>query len=640
MKKNLFNFLTGAAILLAANSLLAEDGWVQLFDGETLKGWTQKGGNAPYKVEDGCIVGTTVIKTGNSFLCTSKNYSDFIFEYEYLVHPEMNSGVQVRSHCFATPQTYTYGGKSWKVPANRVHGYQIEIDPSKRAWSCGIYDEGRSGWLYDLKDKPEAQSAFKQNEWNKVRVEARGDRMRTWLNGIPVADLTHSLDSDGFIALQVHGIGNNEGAAGREIRWKNLQIKELKRETHEAGVGLARGAWTWFNDPRAIVRKNMLYSGYVRVDGAVCVGAYNIENKTVTETVLSAWRERDDHDNIGFLEMSDGRFAAFYTRHGNDSKMTMRFAGSKTPLTIEDWGDEVVTDWSNLKLRGGACYNNPFKLSNEPNRIYDFIRGINWNPSLVLSDDNGMTWGNPIHLIFHKDRPYTRFASNGRDRIDILYTDGHPRMVDNSVYHVAIVGGCLVKSDGEQLGEIGKMDPIPTTSGSVVYQFGSAYPGEEKTRNGRAWIWDISYLPGEIPQVIHTVKVTEGDIRYFYASWSNEEKKWSSHEIARAGAPLYKSEEDYVGGATFDPEHPDRIYISSEFSPITGAQTPRREIYCGTTADAGVTWAWKAVTAQSEFDNLRPYVPRKHGKEECLLWFTGVYNAYQDFDTTVRAKIY
>ena len=201
------------------------EGWVPLFNGKDLDGWVQRGGVAKYRVEDNAIVGTTVPKTGNSFLCTPRDYADFIFEFEFKVDPRMNSGVQFRSQYFEEAKTVQHNGKEIKVPAKRVHGYQYEIDPSKRAWSGGIYDEGRRGWLFDLKNKPEAQKAFKQNEWNQARIEARGDSLRTWINGVPAADLKDDMNLAGFIALQVHGVGDKEEPM--EVRWRNLRIKEL-----------------------------------------------------------------------------------------------------------------------------------------------------------------------------------------------------------------------------------------------------------------------------------------------------------------------------------------------------------------------------------------------------------------------------
>jgi hypothetical protein len=50
--------------------VLAEQPWIELFDGKTLSGWEQKGGQATYTVKDGQIVGKTALNTPNSFLCT------------------------------------------------------------------------------------------------------------------------------------------------------------------------------------------------------------------------------------------------------------------------------------------------------------------------------------------------------------------------------------------------------------------------------------------------------------------------------------------------------------------------------------------------------------------------------------------
>jgi len=186
--------------------------WVALFDGKTLKGWVQRGGKALYTVEDGAVVGTTVKGTPNSFLCTEKNYGDFILELDFKVDEGLNSGVQIRSE---SRKDYKDG---------RVHGYQVEIDPSSRAWTGGIYDEGRRGWLNDLKSNEPARKAFKHNEWNHFRVEAVGPRIRTWLNGTAAADLTDTMTATGFIALQVHGTKNDKPL---QVRWRNIRLQEL-----------------------------------------------------------------------------------------------------------------------------------------------------------------------------------------------------------------------------------------------------------------------------------------------------------------------------------------------------------------------------------------------------------------------------
>lgn len=238
MKRDLSRlFLFCAALLIAAAPAMAadDDGFVDLFNGKNLEGWEQHGGKAEYTVEDGVIVGTSVPNTSNSFLCTNKLYTNFILEVDYRVDDLLNSGIQIRSNVYGTPKTYVTVGddgkiKEIKVAADRVHGYQVEIDPSDRAWSAGIYDEGRRGWLNNLEgDKyKEARAAFKHNDWNHYRIEAKGDSIKTWINGVPAADLTDDMTHTGFIALQVHSVGNDEKKVGKQIRWKNIRIKVLK----------------------------------------------------------------------------------------------------------------------------------------------------------------------------------------------------------------------------------------------------------------------------------------------------------------------------------------------------------------------------------------------------------------------------
>jgi hypothetical protein len=171
-----------------------------------------RGGAARFRVEEGCIVGATMPRTPNTFLCSDREFGDFDLEVEFRVDPRLNSGVQVRSESRAEYQN------------GRVHGYQVEIDPSERAWTGGLYDEGRRGWLDDLTDNPAARAAFRQGEWNTLRVEAAGERIRTWINGVPAADVTDGLTRRGFIGLQVHGVGEVEEA--REVRFRRVTVRE------------------------------------------------------------------------------------------------------------------------------------------------------------------------------------------------------------------------------------------------------------------------------------------------------------------------------------------------------------------------------------------------------------------------------
>lgn len=214
----------------------AEEGWTPLFNGTSLDGWVKRGGNATYKVEDGAIVGTSTLNTPNTFLCTPREYGNFVLEYEFQVDPKLNSGVQFRSQEFSHPTEFTWEGKVVKVPAKRVHGYQAEIDPDpvrKRYWTAGVYEEAARNWLYpglcggDEKAFSAAGAQLTQDGWNRVRIEANGSTIRTYLNGEKRADLTDTRTAFGFIGLQVHGIGNDRSKDGTQVRWKNLRIREI-----------------------------------------------------------------------------------------------------------------------------------------------------------------------------------------------------------------------------------------------------------------------------------------------------------------------------------------------------------------------------------------------------------------------------
>ena len=168
-------------------------------------------GKAEFKVEDGTIVGISKMGTPNTFLATKDIYGDFILEFDFKIDEGLNSGVQLRSESI----------KSYKN--GRVHGYQFEIDPSERAWSGGIYDEARRNWLYPLTFNSSAQTAFKHGEWNKARVEAVGNAISTWINGVPCASIWDDMTPAGFIALQVHAI-YDESNEGKIVQWKNIRI--------------------------------------------------------------------------------------------------------------------------------------------------------------------------------------------------------------------------------------------------------------------------------------------------------------------------------------------------------------------------------------------------------------------------------
>ncbi len=208
--------VTTAVCLLAVPAFAGEAGWVSLFDGRTLDGWEQKNGTATYRVENGTVVGKTNAGSPNSFLCTKKDYSDFELTFEVKVADQLNSGVQIRS----------VSNKEFKK--GRVHGPQVEIAVNGTAGF--IYGEALgTGWLSEDRSDPKAQAAFKKGQWNAYRVKAVGKSIKTWVNGVPVADLVDEKSgmASGFIGLQVHAV--KRGTGPYEAAWRNIKIKDLSK---------------------------------------------------------------------------------------------------------------------------------------------------------------------------------------------------------------------------------------------------------------------------------------------------------------------------------------------------------------------------------------------------------------------------
>ena len=220
--KRLFVFIFFIGI--SPGTFAATGEWEKLFNGKDLNGWERLNGTAEYTIVNGEIVGTSRINSPNTFLATTRIFGDFILEYEMKMDEGLNSGVQIRSE---SKKDYNNG---------RVHGYQVECDDSPRAWSAGIYDEARRGWLYPVEYNQAAKKSYKRAQWNKYRVEAIGNSIRTWLNGIPVADVIDDMTPSGFIALQVHSIGKEEANAGKTICWKNIRIMTNKLEANRTPV--------------------------------------------------------------------------------------------------------------------------------------------------------------------------------------------------------------------------------------------------------------------------------------------------------------------------------------------------------------------------------------------------------------------
>ncbi|GAA5483450.1 3-keto-disaccharide hydrolase [Haloferula sargassicola] len=199
----------------------AEEGFAPLFNGKDLTGWHRVNGDGEYTVENGEIVGTGKHVKSNTFLRTDKTYGDFDFRFEFKFDDlSGNSGMMFR-------------GLQKPGEDGRVHGYQCEHDNGKdRAWTAGLYDEARRGWLVPDKDDAKEAKAFtaqgkkliKWDDWNEIRIVCKDRHLQIWLNGEERVDFTDEAPEftpEGFFALQVHA------GDSCHVRWRNLRIKEL-----------------------------------------------------------------------------------------------------------------------------------------------------------------------------------------------------------------------------------------------------------------------------------------------------------------------------------------------------------------------------------------------------------------------------
>ncbi len=349
-----------------------KDGWRSLFNGENLKGWKQLNGKAEYKVENGEIIGVSKIGTPNSFLSTKDMFSDFILEFEVMVDPILNSGVQFRSNSI---KSYNDG---------RVHGYQFELDPSSRAFSGGIYDEARRGWMYPLSLNQKGRSAFKNGTWNKCRIEAIGNSIKTWINGIQCSNLVDNKTASGFIALQVHSIGS-KAKDGKQIKWRNIRVKTDNLVSS-----------TWTQDPEVqevSFLKNELTDTEKRNGWRLLW-----DGKT-----SNGWRgaKRDDFPKSGW-GMKDGILTVLATDGGE----------STGP------GDIVTTDvFSNFELEL------EFKITEGANS------GIKYFVDPNLNKGAGSAIGCEFQILDDKKHPDAKKGTNGNRTIGSLYdlmtAEGH-----------------------------------------------------------------------------------------------------------------------------------------------------------------------------------------------------------------------
>lgn len=434
-----------------------------------------------------------------------------------------------------------------------------------------------------------------------------------------------------------------------------LAAGSLSAQTNFA-VLTTDGAWTWYNDTRALFYNGKLYFGFVRAaDSKTTLSVFDLATGQTTNLWASGFTQLDDHNNPGLLAKSDGRLLAMYSRHISDQYFSYRTSSSTNPVTATGWNSEI-----NIPNSGaGMTYANPFQLAGEGGKIYNFCRNQNFNPTIYTSTDGGTNWSAPQLFIQAGTggtvRPYVKYSSDNTQRVDFLYTDGHPRDVANSLYHLYYQGGAFYQTDGTLVKNYAALPILHDAGerGAVIYQYSDADQADpnEWIPTGRAWCWETAAQSNGAPVCVFTVQrdnVTgptsglDDRIYYYYARWTGT--NWQKRFIAQAGRPLYAAEDDYAGGICIDPIEPNVIYISSnaqnpfnltDTTNVALSASQRYELWRGVTADGGLTFTWSPITTNSAADNLRPYIPRRNGGERCVLWFRGSYASYTSYSCSI-----
>lgn len=400
------------------------------------------------------------------------------------------------------------------------------------------------------------------------------------------------------------------------------------------------GAWCWFSDPRAImVDDDNLITGWVKSNGNIEAAILNLTSLETETSELYYHLEVDDHDNPAFTLTSDGQVLAMYTRHGKKDlfintlpnfKVKFRFS---EPKLIHPIDDAELREFP----RATITYANPYRLKEENGKIYCFGRWTGFKPNVMWSTDNGQTWSKSKVFITNypfdqNNRPYVKYFSDGKSKIHIVFTDGHPRdEPTNSVYYVYYENGVFYNASGEKISTLDQV-PFEPKDSSIVYT--------SNAQSGRAWIADISQDELGNPVILYTKSPTENNHEYWYSRYTGN--TWIDYKICDSGkwfpqTPEGQKEREphYFGGLAVHPDNANIIYLSRQINGIF-------EIERWTTDDFGASWESESITKDSQYDNVRPYIPHglKSSDKEVVLWMENQsYVHYTNYKTVIKYAI-
>ncbi|HSM05340.1 MAG TPA: BNR-4 repeat-containing protein [Longimicrobiales bacterium] len=407
------------------------------------------------------------------------------------------------------------------------------------------------------------------------------------------------------------------------------------------------GAWCWFQDERAVVDVGhpdgpmLMFTAISasRTDssemGDLDLHFLGLEGGPRGTVELHDRLEQDDHDVAALVRLETGETLAMYSRHGSDPLVHVTRSGVHDPST---WSEpEVYTE------EAGVTYHNLLTAgTGAERRLYDFSRSRGWNPNFLTYDPSSGTWAYGGRLLASEGRPYLKYrSSDDGSRIHVVATDQHPRDFDNSIYHGIMDGTRLTDSHGNVVdGDLSDQDAAAPSELTVVFR------GDP---DNVAWMADVETDPRGRPVIAFSVQKDgrglppgQGGLDHRYHLARFVDGGWVQHEIAHAGERLYPREDDYTGLVAIDPHDVDRLVISTNADPVTGAPLVSRadglrhyELFEGTSTDGGATFTWTPLTRNSSVDNLRPIIPTWEGDRRVVLWMRGTYTSYTAWDTQI-----
>lgn len=391
------------------------------------------------------------------------------------------------------------------------------------------------------------------------------------------------------------------------------------------------GAWCWFGDPRAVHfvgEHERTFVGWISSDGEIAVAQYDHRTNGLDNHVVMGGFQVDDHNNPTLCVLPDRRIAVFWTAHAARDYQRIYYRRTAVPEDITSW--EPVREYTrNTNGSKSFTYEHLVQLSAEPDKLYVFWRGGNFNPNFaVLSPPDD--WSDPKTLVYVEGhRPYLKAHDNGVDRIDFAFTDGHPRNVHTSIFHMYYEGGKLYRTGGSLIGAMGAPAIAPAEA-TTVYDARS---------RAKAWIHDVALDPDGHPVLVFATFPGDPEWtghRYHYARWTGSE--WQVHEMCDAGGTIYElptdgtppTEPDYTGGISLDHANPAEVLLSRH--------TPH-QVERWTTPDHGITWQVEEIAQDRTTKNIRPIKPRGLTGTGAMsaIWMAGRYTTYVDYATQIMA---